>query len=112
MVQDIDVDHNIWGKSVQDLKLKTTRKKNIPVAGDLLQFPEELVKLDKDIHLTTDLFLINGFPFFLILSNMIYFTDINHLSNRKLETIFKAFKDIYSYYMKPRFHITTLHADG
>ena len=45
MVQDIDVDHNIWVKSVTYLKGKTTRKKPIDVAGDLVQEPKQLVKL-------------------------------------------------------------------
>ena len=45
MVQDIDVDHNIWVKSVTYLKGKTTRKKPINVAGDLVQEPKQLVKL-------------------------------------------------------------------
>ena len=45
MVQDIDVDHNIWVKGVTYLKGKTTRKKPIDVAGDLVQEPKQLVKL-------------------------------------------------------------------
>ena len=35
-VNDIDVAHNIWGNSVPTLKVNTTRKKPIPVAGDLV----------------------------------------------------------------------------
>ena len=58
------------------------------------------------------MFFVNGVPFFLALSRKMCFTDVNHLANRKLETIFKAFKEMYSYYMKRGFHITTIHADG
>ena len=39
MIQEISVDHNKWGKSVTALKGKTTTKKPIPVAGDLIQVP-------------------------------------------------------------------------
>ena len=110
-VKEIDVAHNIWIKSVPDLKVNTTRKKNIFVVGDLGQLPEELVKLHKNIHMTADMFFVNSIPFFLTLSRNIYFTAVNHLANRKVETIFKAFKDIYSYYLKFWFHITTIHSD-
>ena len=66
-VQHIDVDHNIWDNIVPYLKGKTNRKKPIPVAGDLVQVPEDLVKLHKDIYLTADLLFVNGIPFFLTL---------------------------------------------
>ena len=59
--------HNIWGKSVPDLKVKTTRKKPNPTEGDLVQVSEELVKLHKDIYFTVDLFFVNGIPLFLTL---------------------------------------------
>ena len=70
------------------------------------------MELHKDIYLTADLLFVNGTPFFLVLSRKICFTDVNHIANRKVETIFKALKEIYSYYTKRGFHITTLHAYG
>ena len=62
-VHEIDVDNNIWGKSVPVLKGKTTRKKPIPVSGDLLHVPEELFMLHKYIYLMVDLFFVNSNPF-------------------------------------------------
>ena len=111
-LQDIDVTHNIWGKGVPYFKRKTNRKKLIPVTGELVQVPKDLEKLNKDIYLTADMFFVKIIPFFINLISKICFTSINHTTNRKVDTIFKAFKDIYSYYMKCCFHITTLHTDG
>ena len=62
--------------------------------------------------MTADLLFVNGIPFFFTLRRKICFTSVNHLTNRKMETTFKAFKEIYRYYMKRGFHITTLRADG
>ena len=59
----IDMAHNIWGKSVPDLKGNNTMNKPIPVAGDLIQGTEELFNLHKDIYLMTHLFF---FFFFLL----------------------------------------------
>ena len=78
----IDVDHNIRGKIVPSLKLDTTRKNSIPVSGDLVQVPEELVKLHKDIYLTADLFFVNSTPLFINLNRNVCFTAVNHLTNR------------------------------
>ena len=111
-VQDIDVDHNIWVKSVPYLKGNTTSKKPIPLTGDLIKVQEELLKLHKYIYLMTDLLFVNIITLFLTLISEICFTDIKHLANRKVETICKAFKEINSYYMKHGIQTTTLHTDG
>ena len=77
------------------LKINTNRKKPIPVAFDLLQVPEDLVKLHKDIYLMVYLFFVYSISFFLALSRKIFFTAFKHLSNRKSDTILKSFKEIY-----------------
>ena len=70
-VKDIDVVHNIWGKSVPSLKVNTTRKKSIPVSGYLVQAPEDLVKLHKEIYLMVGLLFFHSIHFFLTLSRKI-----------------------------------------
>ena len=82
------------------------------MAGDLVQVTEELLKLHKDINFRSDLFFVNIIHLLLTIIRNICFTAVNNISNRKVETTFKSFKDIYSYYMKGGFYITTIHADG
>jgi hypothetical protein len=98
-VQDVDTTHIIWGKNIAALKGKTTRKKPIHVAKDFVKVPKELLKLHKEVFMTADIFFVNQIPFFLTLSRKICFTAVNHLANRKAETIFKAFKEIYQFYL-------------
>ena len=111
-VQDIDVDHNIWVKSVPYFKGKTTRKKPIHAAGKLVQVPKQLVKLHKGIYLKEDMFFANTITLFITIIRKICFKVVNYLATIKVETIFKAFKKIYSYYMKSGLHITNIHAYG
>jgi hypothetical protein len=111
-VQDVDTAHHIWGKNIAALKGKTTRKKPIHVAKDFVKVPKELLKLHQLVFLTADLFFVNQIPFFLTLSRKICFTAVNHVTDRKAETIFKAFEEIYRFYLQRGFKITTVHADG
>ena len=53
------------------------------MSGDLVKVPEELVKLNKDIYLTADIFFVKGIPFILSLSTKICFTDVNNFANKK-----------------------------
>ena len=111
-VQDVDNAFKIWGKNIAALKGKTTRGKPNPVAKDFVKVPTELLKLHKEVFLTADIFFVNKIPFFLTLSRRICFTAVNHLSDRTIPQIFKAFKEIYQYYLHRGFRITTVHADG
>jgi len=84
----------------------------MPVVRDLVKVPKEFMKLHKDVFLTADLFFVNKIPFFLTLSHVIYFMAVNHLHDLKVESIFKAFKEIYVYYLHRGFRIVTVHADA
>ena len=111
-VEDIDVALKIWGKNIAALKGKTVRIKPIPVIKDFVKVPKELMKLHKEVFLTMDIFFVNKIPFFLTLSRKICFTAVNHLADRTVPQIFKAFKEIYQYYLQRGFRITTVHADA
>jgi hypothetical protein len=60
-VQDIDVALNIWGKNITALNGKTTSSKSIPVARDYVKVPMELMKLHKEVFLTTEIFFSKRF---------------------------------------------------
>jgi hypothetical protein len=112
MVQDVDVALKIWGKNIimAALKGKTTRGKPNPVAKDFVKVPVALLKLHKEVFLTADIFFVNKIPFF-TLSRKICFTMVNHLVDRTVPQISKAFKETYQYYLHHGFCITMVHAD-
>jgi hypothetical protein len=91
-IQYIDVATKIWGKNIAALKGKTNWSKTHPVARDYVKVPKELLKLHKEVFLTTDIFFVNKIPFFLTLIRNICFTAVNHLTDRTVPQIFKAFK--------------------
>jgi hypothetical protein len=59
--QDIDVALNIWGKNVSALKGKTTRCKTNQVDRDYVKLPKELMKLHKEVFMTSDIFFKTRF---------------------------------------------------
>jgi hypothetical protein len=63
-IQDIDVATKIWGKNIAALKGKTTRHKMHQVARDYMKVPKELLKIHKEVFLTTDIFFVNKITFF------------------------------------------------
>jgi hypothetical protein len=92
MIQDVDNALKIWGKNIAALKGKTTRSKMNPMARDYLKIPTELLKIHKEVFLTTNIFFVDKILFFLTLSCKICFTAVNHLVDRTVPLIFKEFK--------------------
>ncbi len=62
--------------------------------------------------LSIAVFFVNKVPFFLTLSRKICFSTVTHLENKKIATIYKAFKSIFMYYLQKGFHILTVTADN
>jgi hypothetical protein len=54
---------------------------------------------------------VNKIPFFLTLSQETCFTAVNHLSNRKIETMFQTFQEMCQFCLQRAFQITTARAD-
>jgi hypothetical protein len=94
-IQDIDVAMKMWGNNIATLKGKTTRIKMQPVARDYVKVPKELLKLHKEVFLTTDIFFVNKIPSFLTVSRNLCVTAVNHLAYRTVPQIFKDFKEMY-----------------
>ena len=77
-----------------------------------MKVPSAILKLHRYVTLTADIFFVNRIPFFLTYSRKICFTAVNHLADRTIKTIFKAYQEIHSFYLRRGFHITTLNVDG
>ena len=92
--QDADDAQKTWGKDIDALKGKATRRKPDTVARDNVKVPVETLKLHKEAFLAADLFFVNKMPFFLTLSRKTCFAAVNHLADRKAGTIFAAFKEM------------------
>ena len=112
MAQDADNAQKTWGEDIDTLKGKTTRSKPDAVARDNVQVPVETLKLHKEAFLTMHLFFVNKMRFFLALSRKTCFMAVNHLADRKVATMFAAFKETHQCHLHQGFCITTLHVDG
>jgi Reverse transcriptase (RNA-dependent DNA polymerase) len=110
--EDIDVAQMVWGKDIIALKGKTVRRKPTPIVGSTMKVPAEFLKLHKNVTISIDIFYVQGIPFFLTLSRKIDFMTATHLENRKIKTIYKAFREVYAFYKRRGFTIQTVHADG
>ena len=69
------------------------------MARDNIKVLVETLKLHKEAFLTADLFFVNKTPFFLTLSRKTCFAAVNHLADRKVGTLFAAFKEMHQHHL-------------
>ena len=72
---------------------------------------EKITRYSRDA-IPMNIFFVNGIPFFHSLSRKIYFTGVSHLPGRSKKQIFQAFKELFIFYIRHGFRISTVHADG
>ncbi len=87
--EDAKIAEKIWGPNIAALKGKTTRTKPEHVMTVIVEIPVEIRTLHRLVMMSIDVFFVNKIPFLITLSRKICFTTVTHLSNRKIETIFK-----------------------
>ena len=107
-----DIAYNIWGKDVKALVGKGTKQPIKHVDDHKFKIPRELEKLQNSVLIVMDILFVNGIPFFLSLSRKIYFTGVSHLPGRSKKHIFQYFKELFRFYIRHVFLITTVHSDG
>jgi hypothetical protein len=111
-VKNAKVASKIWGPNIVALKGKTIRSTPPHVVTDIIKIPVEIRDLHKFITIFIDIFFVNKMIFFIMLSRKICFTTMMHLSNCKIDTIFKAFQSIFKYYYQRGFQLMVVTADG
>ena len=110
--EDADIPYYIWGKNVKSMVGKGTKKLTKHVDDHKFKIPRELEKLKKSVLIIIDILFVNEIPFFLSLSRQIYFTGLSHLPDRSKKQIFQDFKELFIFYIRHGFRITTVHSNG
>ena len=110
--EDAKTANKIWRTSTASLKGKTTRVKPETVTTDIIAVPTKIRELHCIVTISFDIFFVNKVPFFLSLSRKLCFSTVTHLANRKIGTIFAAFKSIFMYYLQKGFQIMMVTADN
>ena len=111
-VNDSNTAIKIWGLSVTMMNGKMTWTRPPPVQQDVIAIPREFREIHKCMALTIDIFFVNTNPFLATNSLNICFLPVTHMANWKADTIVKALKEIYNYYLQQGFSIVFIKANN
>ena len=77
------------------MKVKTTRKKPVPVIHDPVEIPRELITQYKDLTLCMDIMCMNGLPMFTNIDQTICFRAAVLLENRNADSLYDALDKVF-----------------
>jgi hypothetical protein len=110
--QDVMNAAQILGPDVGSLEGKTVRRGPIPVSGNLVSIPAELMQMYRDVTLSGDIMFVNRIAFFVTKSRKIHFSIAELLRDQKNSTILKAIRQVKNTYRSRGFKITSLLMDN
>ena len=110
--QDLELAERAYGKDIATLKGKTTRSKPMPVMNDLIDIPNELLEVHKDVTLSMDGMTVNGLKFLTTISHNIYYRTAQYIANPVASVYTKKMNEILAIYAQGGFTVRKIHSDN
>ena len=102
----------IYGMNIGRLKAHTTRRQKNPVVDTIIDIPDELLEVKKDVTITMDRLTINSLKFLSTISLHIYFSTIQYVPNITVGYYQRALNEINSVYKRGAFDLTKIRRDN
>ena len=109
--EDVKAADVIWGRSVLMMKGNNVRRNHKGVLQSIVKVPKELIKLQKDVELAIDYFIVNKHIFLTTYSTKICFTTVTHLVQQTKALFWEALHATYKMYLLRGFRIVVIAGD-
>ena len=109
--EDIDLAETIYGKSIGEIKGKTTRINSQYKRNDTIDIPEELIYKNRDVELSLDTMYVNGLMFLTSISHNIYYRTAQYLPSRKAINYVRNLQEIINIYKHAEFNVKNIYCD-
>ena len=110
--KDVDLAEAIFGPDLGILKGKTTRRKPLPMATDVIAIPDELHAKRQDLTLCMDIMFVNEMPHFTTIANALCYRTAAFIPSQKTENIYEALDDALRMCNSHGFSVTDVKCDN
>ena len=101
-----------YGLDVGGIKGKTTRSKPTPVTSNIVEIPDELLEVQKDLIVSMDGLTVNSLKFLSTISHELFYRTAQYVS-KPVASVYEVCMDkLVSIYKKGGFNITEIHCDN
>jgi hypothetical protein len=110
--EDVNLALKTLGPDVATIKGKTTRRKPQPVVNNIIEIPDELLNIHREIELSVDGINVNGLQFFTTIAHDIYYRTAQYVKSTHYEQFREFMDEIIAMYRKGGFVVTKINCDN
>ena len=97
---------------MSSIKGKTTRRKPLPVVDNVIEIPNELLDIHRDVVLSVDGITVNGLNFFTTISHDIFFRTAQYVPSTHAVHYRECLDEIIAIYRGGSFDVTVIYCDN
>ena len=110
--EDVNLALKTLGPDVATIKGKTTRRKPLPVVDNVIEIPDELLNIHREIELSVDGLKVNVLQFFTTIAHDIYFRTAQFVKSTHFEQFRECMDEIIAMYRRGGFVVTKVNCDN
>ena len=111
-IEDVNLALKTLGPVVATIKGKTTRRKPLPVVDNIIEIPDELLNIHREVELSVDGLTVNGLKFFTTISHDIFCRTAQYVPSTHAVNYQECMDDIIAIYRSGDFIVTKINCDN
>ena len=109
---DVNLAEKVYGPDIGSIKGKTTRSKPTPVETNIIEIPDELLEVQKDITMSMDGLMVNSLHFLSTIAHDIYYRTTQYVSDPIASVYEVCLDEVLATYKKGGFTLAEVHCDN
>jgi hypothetical protein len=110
--EDVNLAVKVFGADIGSVKDKTTRSCPKPVMSNIIEIPDELLEVQKDVTLSMDGMTVNSLKFLTTISHEIFYRTSQYVSSPVASEYDQRLEEIIRLYKHGQFQVTAIHCDN
>jgi hypothetical protein len=110
--KDVNLAVKAFGPDVGDIKGKTTRSRPTPVSNNIIEIPDKLLEVQKDVILSLDGMTVNSLKFLTTISHEIFYRTAQYVQTNTAKVYETPLDEIMRIYKRGQFQVTGIHCDN
>ena len=109
---DVNLATKTFGPDIGAIKGKTTRTRPVPVVSNIIEIPDELLELQKDLTMSLDGMTVNSLKFLTTISHDLMYRTAQYVQRNNATNYESCLDEIMAIYNRGLFTITEIHCDN
>ena len=110
--EDVNLATKAYGADIGTIKDKTTRTRPAPVISNLVEIPDELLEVQKDVILSINGMTVNSLKKFITISHELFYRTAQYVSTNVASEYEQCMDELLAVYKRGQFAITEVHCDN